>query len=72
MSAGTGIAHSERNHSKNALLHLFQIWILPERAGLPPTYEQRALPAEERRGKLRLVASRDGHDGSVIVHRHQV
>ncbi len=69
MSAGTGITHSEFNHSSNTLLHLLQIWIVPERVGLPPSYEQRTFPAEERQGKLRLVASRDGRDGSVTIHQ---
>jgi len=69
MSAGTGIAHSEFNHSASDLVHFLQIWILPEREGLPPSYEQREFPAAERTGALRLVASRDGRDGSVTVHQ---
>ena len=69
MTAGTGIAHSEFNHSPEERVHLLQIWIVPERKGLAPGYEQRAFPEEEKRGKLRLVASRDGRDGSVRVHQ---
>src|SRR5262249_10800148 len=69
MTAGTGVTHSEYNAEKNQRLHLLQIWILPERAGLAPSYEQRAFPDAERRGKLRLVASRDGRDGSVTIHQ---
>ena len=69
MSAGTGVSHSEFNPSGSELVHFLQIWLLPERAGLPPSYEQRAFPAEEKRGKLRLVASRDGREGSVTIHQ---
>jgi redox-sensitive bicupin YhaK (pirin superfamily) len=69
MSAGTGVTHSEFNHSRSAPVHFLQIWILPERAGLPPSYEQRAFPAEEKQGKLRLVASRTGREGSVTIHQ---
>ena len=69
MSAGTGVTHSEFNSSRSELVHFLQIWILPERAGLPPGYEQRAFPAGEKRGKFRLVASRDGREGSVTIHQ---
>jgi redox-sensitive bicupin YhaK (pirin superfamily) len=69
MSAGTGVTHSEFNHSRSELVHFLQIWILPERSGLPPSYEQRAFPALEKQGKLRLVASRDGREGSVTIHQ---
>jgi len=69
MSAGTGIDHSEFNHSAEERVHFLQIWILPERRGLAPSYEQRAFPFAERRGELLLVASRDGRDGSVTVHQ---
>jgi quercetin 2,3-dioxygenase len=69
MSAGTGVTHSEFNPSRSELVHFLQIWILPERAGLPPGYEQRAFPAGEKRGKFRLVASRDGREGSVTIHQ---
>jgi len=69
MTAGTGITHSEFNPSKSEPVHFLQIWILPERRGLPPGYEQRAYPAAERQGRLRLVAARDGRAGSVTVHQ---
>src|SRR5262245_61473261 len=69
MSAGTGIAHSQVNASRSELVHFLQIWILPEREGIAPGYEQRAFPPEERLGRLRLVASRDGREGSVTLHQ---
>src|SRR4051812_13091313 len=69
MTAGTGIRHSEFNASKQDPVHFLQIWILPERAGLTPGYEQRAFSDAEKRGRLRLVASRDGREGSVTVHQ---
>lgn len=69
MSAGTGVTHSEFNHSQGELVHFLQIWILPERTGLPPSYEQRTFSDEEKLGKLRLVASRDGREGSVTIHQ---
>ncbi len=69
MTAGTGIMHSEFNHSKSEFVHLLQIWIEPERTGLAPGYEQREFALDERRGALRLVASRDGRDGSVTIHQ---
>ena len=69
MTAGSGIAHSEYNHSDQEDVHLLQIWILPERAGIPPSYEQTAFPEAERRGRLRLVAAPDGRDGAVTIHQ---
>jgi redox-sensitive bicupin YhaK (pirin superfamily) len=69
MSAGTGVSHSEFNHSATELVHLLQIWILPEREGTPPSYEQKHFPAEERSGALRLLASRDAREGSVRIHQ---
>jgi quercetin 2,3-dioxygenase len=69
MSAGTGVAHSEWNHSKTEPVHFLQIWILPERRGLPAGYEQRRFEPEETRDRLRLVASRDGRDGSLTVQQ---
>ena len=69
MSAGTGVRHSEFNNSPADPVHLFQIWILPERDGLPPGYEQRRFSDEEKRGRLRLIASPDGRDGSVTIHQ---
>jgi redox-sensitive bicupin YhaK (pirin superfamily) len=69
MSAGTGIAHSEYNASTSEPVHFLQIWLLPDRVGLPPSYEQKAFPAGERTNRLRLVASPDGRDGSLTVHQ---
>jgi len=69
MSAGTGVSHSEFNASATEPTHFLQIWIQPEHKGLKPGYEQRMFSEEERRAKLRLVASRDGSDGSVTMHR---
>src|SRR5437868_14959881 len=69
MSAGTGVRHSEANPSKSDPAHLLQIWILPEHRGIEPGYEQKEFPAEEKRGKLRLIASPDGKDDSVTNHQ---
>lgn len=69
ISAGTGVRHSEFNPSDTEPTHFRQIWIQPERDGLPPSYEQRAFPEADRRGTLRLVASPDGQEGSVTVHQ---
>jgi hypothetical protein len=69
MTAGTGIRHSEFNPSPTEPVHLLQIWLMPERRGLTPGYEQKAFPESERRGRWRLVASRDGRDGSVMMHQ---
>jgi quercetin 2,3-dioxygenase len=69
MTAGTGVTHSEFNPSSTERLHFLQIWIIPEKRGLPPGYEQTAFPEASRRGKLCLVASPDGSDGSVTVHQ---
>lgn len=69
MSAGTGIRHSEFNHSKDEPVHFLQIWLLPEQEGLPPSYEQKAFSNADKRGQLRLIASRDGRNGSVTVHQ---
>jgi redox-sensitive bicupin YhaK (pirin superfamily) len=68
-SPGTGVTHSEFNHSHTELVHFLQIWILPEEQGVHPSYEQRAFPESERMDRLRLVASRDARDGSVKVHQ---
>jgi quercetin 2,3-dioxygenase len=68
MSAGTGVLHSEFNASKDQPLHLLQIWLLPTRKGIAPGYEQKAFGEAEKRGRLRLVASPDGADGSVTIH----
>jgi redox-sensitive bicupin YhaK (pirin superfamily) len=69
MTAGTGVAHSEFNHSKTSPVHFLQIWILPEKARLEPGYEQKSFTTDERRNTLRLVASRDGRDGALTVHQ---
>ncbi|MBW4569079.1 MAG: pirin family protein [Tolypothrix carrinoi HA7290-LM1] len=69
MSAGTGITHSEYNHSQTEPVHFLQIWILPDQQGLKPRYEQKAFPIEEKRGKLRLIAAKDGRDGAVTIHQ---
>jgi redox-sensitive bicupin YhaK (pirin superfamily) len=69
MSAGTGVLHSEYNHSQHDLVHFLQIWIEPNRRGVRPSYEQKRFSAEEKRGRLRLVASPDGADGSVTIHQ---
>ena len=68
MSAGTGIEHSEFNASLTEPLHFLQIWIIPEKRGLPPSYEQKPVPLAERRGKLRLVAAPDAKAGAVLLH----
>jgi redox-sensitive bicupin YhaK (pirin superfamily) len=69
MSAGTGILHSEFNQSKAEPVHFLQIWVIPDQVGLPPSYEQKEFPIEERRGRLRLVAAPAGRDGTVTVHQ---
>ncbi len=69
MSAGTGIRHSEFNASQTEPVHFLQIWIVPEKNGLAPGYEQKSFDAPSKRGQLRLVGSRDGRDGSVTIHR---
>ncbi len=69
MSAGTGVVHSEANPSDTEPVHLLQIWILPEREGIEPGYEQKEFPDAEKRGRLRLVASPDGAEGSVTIHQ---
>ncbi len=70
MSAGTGVAHSEFNASKTEPLHLYQIWMLPEEQGLQPAYDQKNFSEAEKRGKLRLVASPDGRNGSVKIRQN--
>ena len=69
MTAGTGVRHSEFNASDEDPVHFLQIWILPEKNGLEPSYEQKAFTAEDKRGQLRLVGSRDGRDGTVTIHQ---
>ncbi|ESA39144.1 pirin-related protein [Leptolyngbya sp. Heron Island J] len=69
MSAGTGISHSEYNASKENSVHFLQIWVLPEKQGIEPGYEQTYFSPEEKQGKLRLVGSHDGRDGSITIHQ---
>ncbi len=68
MSAGTGVMHSEFNHADGQLTHFLQIWIEPDEMGVAPGYEQKTIATTDKRGKLRLVASRDGAQGSVSMH----
>ena len=68
MSAGTGVMHSEFNHAQGQTTHFLQIWIVPDRRGVAPGYEQKAFAEAEKRGRLRLVASPDGAQGSVTIH----
>lgn len=69
MTAGSGIFHSEFNHSSAEQAHLLQIWILPEKNGLEPGYEQKLFPREEKLNQWRIVGSRDGRDGSLTIHQ---
>ena len=69
MSAGTGVRHSEFNASRTEPVHFLQIWIIPDRRGHQPGYEQKNFPEAERSGRLRLVASPDGREGSVTLHQ---
>ena len=68
MSAGSGVRHSEFNHAADAITHFLQIWILPDRQGIAPGYEQKAVSEADQRGRLRRVASPDGRDGSVTLN----
>ena len=68
MSAGTGVQHSEFNHAQGKTTHFLQIWLLPNVTGIPPSYEQKSFTEAEKRGRLRLVASNDGAEGSVTLH----
>ena len=68
MSAGSGVRHSEFNHAPDQATHLFQIWIEPREKGIAPGYEQKRFADAEKRGRLRLIASEDGADGSVTIH----
>jgi len=69
MSAGTGVTHSEFNHSQEEPVHFLQIWILPEREGIEPSYEQIKIPSEQRRGQFQLIGDRHGTDGAVTIHQ---
>jgi quercetin 2,3-dioxygenase len=68
MSAGTGVTHSEFNHAKDQVTHFLQIWIEPNVQEIPPSYEQKTIPESEKRGRLCLVASSTGENGSVLIH----
>jgi len=68
MSAGTGVTHSEFNASTSDVVHFLQIWLLPQARGITPSYEQKTFPVADKQGRLRLVASPDGRDGSVTIH----
>ena len=70
MSAGTGVVHSEFNQSKTEPVHFLQIWIIPDEQGIQPGYEQKFFPAEDKRGRLCIVASPDGRDGSIRIHQN--
>lgn len=69
MSAGSGVRHSEFNGSKTEPVHFLQIWIQPNEKGIAPSYEEKHFTAEEKQGKLRLIASGDGREGSVLIHQ---
>src|SRR5450432_1042860 len=69
MSAGTGIRHSEFNHSKTEPVHFLQIWVIPDREGIAPRYEQKTFSKADKANSLRLVGSSDGRDGSVVIHQ---
>jgi redox-sensitive bicupin YhaK (pirin superfamily) len=69
MSAGTGVRHSEYNHQRQGVTHFLQIWIEPNQLGVPPSYEQKHFADSEKRGRLRLIASPDGRDGSVSINQ---
>jgi quercetin 2,3-dioxygenase len=69
MSAGTGVLHSERNASDIEPVHFLQIWLLPERTRIAPSYEQRTFPLRDRQGRLTLIASRDRREGSIQIHQ---
>jgi redox-sensitive bicupin YhaK (pirin superfamily) len=69
MSAGSGIRHSEFNHSRDEPVHFLQIWIMPNVTGIAPEYEEQRIDAAEKRGRLRLIASTDGRDRSLTLHQ---
>ena len=69
MSAGTGVTHSEFNPSGEALVHLLQIWLLPNQRGLPPSYEEKRFPPDTLRSRLRIIAAGDGRQGAVTIHQ---
>jgi redox-sensitive bicupin YhaK (pirin superfamily) len=69
MTAGTGVQHSEFNHSPTELVHFLQIWVIPEKRGLAPSYEERRFDDASKRGRLKLVASHAGRDESLVLHQ---
>jgi redox-sensitive bicupin YhaK (pirin superfamily) len=69
MSAGTGVRHSEFNHSKDNLVHFLQIWITPKQEGIPPSYEEKRFSPEDKRNRLRLIVSPGGDEGSLRIHQ---
>lgn len=69
MTAGTGVRHSEFNPSEKEAVHLYQIWLLPDRKGLPPSYEELALNDEQKKGRFRLVAAPEGGEGALTIHQ---
>src|SRR5687767_3347030 len=69
MSAGTGVTHSEYNHDRERNTHFLQIWIVPAKLGVAPSYEQKRFPDDEKRGRLRVVVSPDGREGSVSINQ---
>jgi redox-sensitive bicupin YhaK (pirin superfamily) len=69
MSAGTGVRHSEFNHNADEKVHFLQIWIQPNQVGIPPSYEEKNFTVESKLGNLRLIASNDGREGSVLIHQ---
>ncbi|WP_312320895.1 pirin family protein [Stenotrophomonas sp.] len=70
MSAGSGVSHSEFNHSADETVHFLQIWLFPEVEGIAPSYEETHFPPESKRGQLRLIVSEDGRDGSLKIHQN--
>ena len=72
MSAGSGVTHSEVNHSQSGITHFLQIWVIPSKTGVTPSYEQKSYPEVDKRGRLRVVVSPDGRDGSVSIHQDAI
>jgi hypothetical protein len=72
MSAGRGVVHSEYNASETDPLHLLQIWLVPDTKGLPPSYEEKDFPPAESEGKFRVVGTKDGRDGTIVIHQDVV
>ena len=72
MSAGTGVTHSEFNHSQSGVTHFLQIWVIPSKTGVTPSYEQKTFSEADKRGRLRVLVSPDGRDGSVSIHQDAI